>query len=189
MKIKKILFFLTLLYIGCLSIGYAFFRESLLIEGIATTAPYYEGDALPNTPIIMDSANNRYHLEEGHKNNVDFSSESWDGNTLHIYYDKKFGVVVGQVTSTYVVRFSNPTVLTMFNGTVETSTINNGLGYISASSATISKTELLPEETLEIRFSITHNMLSSFGTQEIQAAISFDFQNTRKYFYVVVHYE
>ena len=172
MKIKKFLFILTLLYIGCLSIGYAFFRESLLIEGIATTAPYYEGDALPNTPIIMDSANNRYHLEEGHKNNVDFSSESWDGNALHIYYDKKFGVVMGQVTSTYVVRFSNPTVLTMFNGTVETSIINNGLGYISASSATISKTELLPEETLEIRFSITHNMLSFQFLRQSQHGIN-----------------
>lgn len=47
-------------YLFLLSVGYALFQETLVVQGTVSTMEYYEGTILPHTPIIVDTANNRY---------------------------------------------------------------------------------------------------------------------------------
>ena len=76
-------------YMLCLSVGYAFFRESLNINGVAKTVDFYSGENLPVTPIIRDTEYNRYYTYDVHKDYVDFESETWEGDTYTLVYQKK----------------------------------------------------------------------------------------------------
>ena len=51
------------LYVLSLSIGFAYFTESLKINGVASTMDYYSSNKLPTEPIIQDAVNNRYSID------------------------------------------------------------------------------------------------------------------------------
>ena len=59
--------YLITIIIGVLvitSIGYAFFYETLTVNGTASTIEYYGGTKLPTEPVVLDTKNNRYHTAD-----------------------------------------------------------------------------------------------------------------------------
>lgn len=181
---------IAFVYIFSLSIGYAFFKDSLTISGVASTMDYYSGTSLPVTPIIRDTENNRYYTYDVSKNNVDFKSETWEGDTYKLTYGKKFGVVAGKRTVNYVVSFTNPTALKYTNGTVEGVEIKeNYANAIKDATVSISKTEIGPGETVDITFTVTFNFLTELGKHDAVATISYMYQNKPRYFYFEIYYD
>ena len=130
-KINKlyIINVLVFVYIFCLSIGYAFFSDSLTIKGVASTVDYYSGENLPTAPIIRDTENNRYFTVDETKSNLAFMEERWEEDTYILKYNKKFGIVAGKKTMNYTISFTNPTALPYTNGTVTTEYIENDNNY------------------------------------------------------------
>ena len=61
-KSKKtyVITMILFVYILFLSVGYAFFSESLTINGVASTVDYYEGTKLPVTSVVRNTSNNYY---------------------------------------------------------------------------------------------------------------------------------
>lgn len=176
-------------YLFLLSVGYALFQETLLVQGTVSTMEYYEGTILPHTPIIVDTANNRYHTESNHKDFVDFDSESWSEDTLTINYDKRLGIVSGSNTNQFHIQIQNPTVLPMTNGQATAEITENGWSFIHSVSATVSKDTILPNETVDITITVTSNMYLPAGSQQVRAAISYTLQNQTKYLYIIINYD
>lgn len=91
MKNKKIISIVSIVLavlIIFMSVGYAFFTESLTINGVASTIEYYDGEKLPTEPIKLDTNNNRYHIASGTYFRVDFDSETWNDDTYTLVYKK-----------------------------------------------------------------------------------------------------
>ena len=191
MKNKKIISIVSIVLavlIIFMSVGYAFFTESLTINGVASTVDFYEGDSLPTDPIIQQTDKNRYHTWDIHKDFVDFNSESWIGDTYTLIWDKGFGIIEGEVTITYTIAFNNPTELYMTDGMVTTEITQNSGGRIKNVSASISKTQVAPGESVVVSFSITSNFLTKLNTHEAKATISYMLQGKRRYLYFYVRY-
>ena len=180
---------IVFIYIFCLSVGYAFFSDSLTINGVASTVDYYSGEALPTAPIIRDTEYNRYYSYDVHKNYVDFESESWEGDTYTLVYKKKAGIVIGEKTVNYVVSFTNPTAVTYTDGTIETEIIENNNGRIKEVSASLSKTEVAPGETVDVTFTVTFNFLTEIGQHKAMATATYMLQNKPRKFYFIIHYD
>lgn len=176
-------------YMLCLSVGYAFFSKSLDINGVATTVDFYSGENLPVTPIIRDTEYNRYYTYDEHKDYVDFESETWEGDTYTLVYQKKAGIVIGEKTINYTVSFTNPTALTYTNGTVSAEITENNNDRIKDVSASISKTEVAPGETVDVTLTVTFNFLTEIGNHEVKATVTYMCQNKPKYFYFIIYYD
>lgn len=176
-------------YMLCLSVGYAFFSESLNINGVAKTVDFYSGENLPVTPIIRDTEYNRYYSYDGHKDYVDFESETWEGDTYTLVYQKKAGIVIGKKTINYTVSFTNPTALTYTNGTVSAEITENNNDRIKDVSASISKTEVAPGETVDVTLTVTFNFLTEIGNHEVKATVTYMYQNKPRYFYFIIFYD
>ena len=71
----RIFTFIIAILIVTMSVGYAFFNESLTINGVASTLEYYEGDKLPVTAVIRNTSSNRYYTQDTTKNGLSFSQE------------------------------------------------------------------------------------------------------------------
>ncbi len=192
-KIKKnrlyVINIIMFVYIFCLSVGYAFFSDSLTINGVASTVDYYSGENLPAAPIVRDPENNRYFTVDETKSNLDFMEERWEEDTYILKYNKKFGIVAGKKTMNYTISFTNPTALPYTNGTVTTEYIENDNNYIKEISASISKTELKPGETVDITFTVTFNFLADLGDQEVKATVTYMLQNEPKTINFVIFYD
>lgn len=52
-KILKIVSVVVAIFICLVSVGYAFFNDSLTINGVASTVDYYSGTMLPTNPIML----------------------------------------------------------------------------------------------------------------------------------------
>ena len=188
-KINFVFIMLIAIFIVILSIGYAFFSDSLSINGVATTVDFYSGDALPTEPIKFDPWNDRYHTRSEGVANVNFESESWNGDTFTLIYDKKAGVTCAQIHNVrYTISFSNPTELEYTNGTISAETVQNGMNYIGTPRASMNKTSLKPGEAIEIYIDLTFSFCAALGTQEVKATVSFDLQGKTRYFYFVLRY-
>lgn len=188
---KKRLFAIScviFIYILFLTVGYAFFSESLTIKGVASTVDYYAGENLPLTSIVRDTSNNRYYTADGTKNNIVFSSESWEGDTYQLNLEKKFGIVAGEKTITYIVTFTNPTTTKFTNGTISTEFVKNDSSRLKSSSGSLSKLELAPGESVDVMFTITFNFLTELGEHVAKSTISYTYQNKPRYFYFIVRY-
>ena len=133
-KIKKnrlyVINIIMYVYVLCLSVCYAFFSDSLTINGVASTVDYYSGENLPAAPIVRDTESNRYFTVDETKSNLDFMEERWEGDTYILKYNKKFGIVAGKKTMNYTISFTNPTALPYTNGTITTEYIENDNNYI-----------------------------------------------------------
>ena len=176
-------------YIFCLSVGYAFFSDSLTINGVASTVDYYSGENLPAAPIVRDPENNRYFTVDETKSKLDFMEERWEEDTYILKYNKKFGIVAGKKTMNYTISFTNPTALPYTNGTVTTEYIENQNNYIKEISASISKTEIAPGETVDITFTVTSNFLADLGDQEVKATVTYMLQGEPKTINFVIFYD
>ncbi len=190
-NIKKRLFVIGLIifiYILFMGVGYAFFSESLTINGVASTVDYYEGDKLPVEAVIRDTEQNRYYTADNEKNHVVFNSETWQDDTYTLKLKKEVGVVIGEKTITYVVTFKNPTTTTFTNGTINAEITKNTNNHIKEVSGSLSKTEINPGDQVDVSFTIRSNFLTTYGEDSVKATITYTYQNKPRYFYFIVDY-
>lgn len=173
-----------------MAIGYAYFNESLTLNGVANTVEIYEGDTLPINLLVLDTANNRHYLESGHKNKLDFKREIIDGDSYTVFYKKAIGMVAGKVTSTYTVAFTNPTALDFTNGTITTWEVQDDISSsLENLSGTISKTVVKPGETVEVSMTVTHTFSVITNRHKIGAHVTFELQNKVRNFYFFVQWD
>lgn len=191
LKDKKIyiISIIIFIYILFLSVGYAFFSESLTINGVASTVEYYEGTKLPTTPIILDTENNHYTTESAHKNYLDWNSETWQDDTLEVHYQKKFGIVIGNKTVTYTASFINPTVLDYTDGNISVEITKNDSGGVKEASGSISSSTIKQGEAATIEVTIKHNFLTRYGSDSVTATITYNLQQKQRTFYFIVYFD
>ncbi len=191
LKDKKIyiISIIIFIYILFLSVGYAFFSESLTINGVASTVEYYEGTKLPTTPILLDTTNNHYTTESVHKNYLDWSSETWQDDTLEVHYQKKFGIVIGSKTVTYTASFTNPTVLDYTDGNISVEITKNDSGGVKEASGSISSSTIKQGEAATIEVTIKHNFLTRYGSDSVTATITYNLQQKQRTFYFIVYFD
>ena len=85
--------------------------------------------------------------------------------------------------------FANPTALTYTNGTVSAEITENNNDRIKDVSASISKTEVAPGETVDVTLTVTFNFLTEIGNHEVKATVTYMCQNKPKYFYFIIYYD
>lgn len=175
-------------FIVILSVGYAFFSESLTINGVASTVDYYAGEKLPTSPIVLDTSNNRYYTASGTYYRVDFSSESWTDDTYSLTFEKKLGMLIEEHTLDYTISFTNPTVLPYTEGTVTTEITQNDGGMLLDANTTIDKTTLNPGEAVTITMRFHTNITWRQHVEQAKATVSYMLQGQRKYFYFILTY-
>ena len=187
-KRLKIISVVVLIFICLISIGYAFFNDSLTINGVASTVDYYSGTMLPTNPIMLKPEDNLYSTYDTSRSKLSLREEHWVGDTFIAIWNKGAGIAISRKTIMYTVSFSNPTELPYTNGNVTTKIVNNDLGYIKSASASVSKTTLNPGEAVEVKLTITSNFLSRLEDQDITATISYELQGETRYFYFIIKY-
>lgn len=191
-KNKNYLYVVTIviaIFIFTISIGYAFFRESLTVNGVASTVDYYSGTALPTSPIKLDTTNNRYFVADNSQNKVEFYSEVWEGDTYTLTYKKKFGMGVGVDNSTnFSISFSNPTVLPFTEGTVTTEIVENTGNMLKDASTSIDKITLEPGEIATITMNFHTSITWRHHVETVKATVSYMLQGKPRYFYFIVTY-
>lgn len=175
-KVKNKLYVITVgiaFLILSLSVGYAFFRDTLTINGVASTVDYYNGNMLPTNPIMLVPNENRYHEYDTSRSKLKWRKDYWVGDTFITIWNKGSGIAISRKTITYTVFFTNPTELPYTNGQISTEIINNDLGYIKSATESLSKTTVNPGESVEVKLTITSNFLSRLEDQDIKATISY----------------
>lgn len=185
----KIINIILILYIFMLATGYAYFNESLTVNGVANTVEIYEGNTLPINLLVLDTANNRHYLENGSKNKLEFKREIIDGDSYTVFYKKAIGMIAGEVTSTYTVAFTNPTALDFTDGKIETWEMQDDSSALENLSGSISKTMVKPGETVEVSMTVTHSFISLFNRHKIGAHVTFMLQNKERNFYFFVQWD
>jgi len=171
-----------------LSVGYAFFSDTLTINGVASTVDYYNGNMLPTDPIMLEPDKNRYHTYDTSRSKLSWRKDYWMGDTFIAIWNKGAGIIASRKTITYTISFTNPTELPYTNGQITTEILNNDLGYIKSASGSLSKTTINPGESVEVKLTITSNFLSRLEDQDIKATISYELQGEKRYFYFIVKY-
>lgn len=187
-KKLKIISAIVAIFICLVSVGYAFFNDSLTINGVASTVDYYSGTMLPTNPIMLKPNDNLYSTYDTPRSKLSLRVEHWVGDTFIAVWNKGAGIVYSKKTITYTVSFSNPTELPYTNGQVSTRIENNKYGYVRSADATISKTELKPGEAVEINLAITSTFPSRWEDQDVIATVSYELQGETRYFYFIIKY-
>ncbi len=187
-KKLKIISAIVAIFICLVSVGYAFFNDSLTINGVASTVDYYSGTMLPTNPIMLKPEENLYSTYDTPRSKLSLRVEHWVGDTFIAVWNKGAGIVYSKKTITYTVSFSNPTELPYTNGQVSTRIENNKYGYVRSADATISKTELKPGEAVEINLAITSTFPSRWEDQDVIATVSYELQGETRYFYFIIKY-
>lgn len=173
-----------------LATGYAYFNESLTVNGVANTVEIYEGNTLPINLLVLDTANNRHYLENGSKNKLEFKREIIDGDSYTVFYKKAIGMVAGKVTSTYTFAFTNPTALDFTDGKIETWEVQDDVSSsLENLSGSISKTVVKPGETVEVSMTVTHTFSIITNRHKIGAHVTFMLQNKERNFYFFVQWD
>ena len=187
-KKLKIISAIVAIFICLVSVGYAFFNDSLTINGVASTVDYYSGTMLPTNPIMLKPEENLYSTYDTPRSKLSLRVEHWVGDTFIAVWNKGAGIVYSKKTITYTVSFSNPTELPYTNGQVSTRIENNKYGYVRSADATISKTEVKPGEAVEINLAITSTFPSRWEDQDVIATVSYELQGETRYFYFIIKY-
>lgn len=187
-KILKIVSVVVAVFICLVSVGYAFFNDSLTINGVASTTDYYSGTMLPTNPIMLKPNDNLYSTYDTPRSKLSLREEHWVGDTFIAIWNKEAGILYSKKTITYTVSFSNPTELPYTNGQVSTKIENNLFGYIKSASASVSKTTLEPGEAVEVKLSITSIFPSRLQDQDVTATVSYELQGETRYFYFIIKY-
>ncbi len=191
-RISKILIFINVIiifYILTLTTSYALYKESIEVSGIASTVEYFEGTKLPTEPVVLDITNNRYHTANDTKTFLDFSSETWTGDSYTLTYNKKVGIVEEEKNITYRIAFINPTVLEYTNGTIKAEIIDNNNNRIKEVSATLSDLKVAPGQTAYVDFNVKFNFLTNISTHKVKATITYDLQGVTRYLYFIIIYD
>jgi hypothetical protein len=159
-----------------LSLGYSLFFEALRINGSASLAELIT-DKLE---FQLIQTGGRY-VTGSFPNNVTYNSESYDGvNNLTINFTRN-NTTGATRTSSYNVDFRNiyPNNLTL--GSVATTVIS---GRVTASSSSLTKAALVPNETGSLTVNLTHG--NNGGTVEVLNTVQYTYQGVVKYFYFTI---
>lgn len=190
--IKNPLYIISIIiaiFVVTISIGYAFFGESLTISGVVSTVEYYGGTKLPAEPVILDTKNNRYHTASNVQYKVSYTSESWEDDTIYITYTKYLGMITAiNNTTIFKIAFTNPTVLEYTDGEVTAEITENTGGMLKNVSATISNTNLKPGEQCEVTLDFNTKITWRKNTETAKVTVSYNLQGQRKYLYLIVNY-
>ena len=81
-KILKIVSVVVAIFICLISVGYAFFNDSLTINGVASTVDYYSGTMLPTNPIMLKPEDNLYSTYDTPRSKLSLREEHWVGDTF-----------------------------------------------------------------------------------------------------------
>lgn len=177
-----------MVFIIFLSTAYAFFNDSLTINGVASTVDYYEGEKLPVSSVIRDSSNNRYYTQDIAQKGLNFSSESWQDDTYSLNMKKAFATSGGEYTINYTITFTNDTETTFTQGEVKTEITSNTGSMLKDANATISKTEVKPGESVDITMAFHVDISWRYYTEEAKATISYNVQGKVRNMYFIVKY-
>ncbi len=180
-KTFKILNVILIIYIATLSIGYAAFSDTLSLGGKVGKAPYYDGTALPNTPVLLGDGT--WVKEVQHKNFLDFYNDSWEGNVYTVRFRKNTGMWVTKGTTIYNIAFTNPTVLDYKNGKITTTITHNPQNFLKSANATLSNTTIRPGEQCEISLTTNHHFLNLMGIERVEVKVTYELQNREREFY------
>ena len=136
-------------------------------------------------PLIVDTQNNLYYSYSSIRSCEQYTDnfQYWEDNKIYVVHTKSWCFLSGSRTVTYTASFKNDTVLTMSDGVASAEIVRNDSNRISHVSASLSKTTVLPGETVDIILTITSNFPTSSGTQNILGTYAFNFQNSIKYVY------
>ncbi len=189
-KSKKIYVITMILfvYILFLSVGYAFFSESLTINGVASTVDYYEGTKLPVTSVVRNTSNNYYFTSDFSSDYlISFQSESWQDDTYILNIDKTLLASLEGQMITYTISFINPTVLNYTNGVISTEVIGDSSDIV-LTEGTLSATEVEPNGTVDVSFGIKVDSFNS-SDSSAKATITYTYQNKTRYLYFIVNYK
>lgn len=179
----------TAIFVVTISIGYAFFSESLTINGVASTLEYYGGTKLPVEPVILDTENNRYHTASNVQYRISYTSETWENDTIHVTYTKYLGMIPSISNETvFKIAFTNPTVLEYTDGEVKAEITENTGDMLKDVSASISKTSLKPGEQCEVTLNFNTKITWRDNTETAKVTVSYNLQGKRKYLYFIVKY-
>lgn len=187
MKRSYMIIIILCVYIFSLSIGYAFFSESLTINGVASTVEYYEGNKLPVTAVLRDTTNNYYftsNFDQGYL--LSLEKETWQDDTYTLELDKSLLKSLEGKGITYTISFTNPTTLNYTNGMISTESVDSN-SDIAVTSGTLSQTEVFPGGSTDISFYIKADNFNS-SDSIAKATIMYTYQNKPRYLYFVVKY-
>lgn len=189
-KSKKtyVITIILFVYILFLSVGYAFFSESLTINGVASTVDYYEGTKLPVTSVVRNTSNNYYFTSDFSSDYlISFQSEAWQDDTYTLNIDKTLLASLEGQMITYTISFINPTVLNYTNGVISTETIGDSSDIV-LTEGSLSATEVEPNGTVDVSFGIKVDSFNS-SDSSAKATITYTYQNKTRYLYFVVNYK
>lgn len=189
-KSKKtyVITMILFIYILSLSIGYAFFSESLTINGVASTVDYYEGTKLPVTSVVRNTSNNYYFTSDFSSDYlISFQSEAWQDDTYTLNIDKTLLASLEGQMITYTISFINPTVLNYTNGVISTEVIGDSSDIV-LTEGTLSATEVEPSGTVDVSFGIKVDSFNS-SDSSAKATIIYTYQNKTRYLYFIVNYK
>ena len=217
-KTRKRLYIVTivlLIYVLSLSIGYAFFSETLEIDGVASTIEYYDGTKLPHTPVTLNNKKG-VHFTSNYNDEYSYLTvngtkltdgyyyalvdENWNDDTYIITFDKgMLGAFQGK-TITYTIAFTNPTVLTYTDGTATTtdgsvlsaSNAVSGTSDFSSVSASIDKTSLDPNEQVTLTLTTTIGTIDFTKDSVVKVDVAYKIyptDNGTRHFYFILKYD
>lgn len=189
-KSKKtyVITIILFVYILFLSVGYAFFSESLTINGVASTVDYYEGTKLPVTSVVRNTSNNYYFTADFSSDYlISFESESWQDDTYILNIDKTLLASLEGQMITYTISFINPTVLNYTNGVISTQIIGDSSDIV-LTEGSLSLTEVEPNGTVDVSFGIKVDSFNS-SDSSAKATITYTYQNKTRYLYFIINYK
>lgn len=187
-KKMKIISIILAVYVLSMSVGYAFFQDSLKINGVASTVDYYEGEKLPVTAVIRNTKNNYYFTSSFTSDYLfSYEKENWEDDTYTLILDKTILRGMQNKTVTYTITFQNPTVLNYTNGVISTS-IEGSNSDITSTSGSLSDIEIAPNGKTDVSFSITTGNFNSYDSIA-KATITYTYQNKPRYFNFIVKYD
>ena len=199
MKNKKVLAkvnIVLIVFVLFSSIGYAFFKETLTINGVASTVQFYDGTKLPVTPVTRDIPNAKYFTTTLDDSQIAaFESETWEDDTYTVVLDKRIMSVMEGQSVDFVVSFTNPTTLHYTRGLNEPIAIQTPLAEgqtatdVTEVKATTSLNDVPPEGRVDITVSVKIDNFDLTHDTVIKSVVNYKLQNKYKYFYIVIKYQ
>lgn len=170
---------LTMIFLA-MSVGYSFFSETINIDGSAV-AHYVISDNI--LKIGLTQTGGRYSTGAT-PTNFTFVNEILSGNTITIKYTRKSKSSTNY-TFTLVTPFKNIYPYNMTAGAISSAIISGGLN-VASTSATMTKTALIPQESGSFTVTLVTNTKNT-AVINIKATMQYTTDGVVQYFYYVIN--
>lgn len=157
--------------------GYAFFNETIHINGTAKNSDYFT-----NNKLQVNLTKSSTYYTTGTFRRITLSSEDYDGiNNLNTYFTVNDNTTTNRA-NTYKISFTNPYSINLTNGSVSLQIIS---GTFSSTSVTINRTTLKPNQTGTVTLKMTHKN-RTVGNAQARVTVQYRLNGVTKYFYFTV---